>query len=80
MVDLFREELRNPTTGEAISMIPNDFAIERTEHSGNEGTVTVIMRFRGAQVTDVKRYTYYLWRRDDVWSIVDYSVINLGAE
>jgi hypothetical protein len=80
MVDLFRAELQNPTTVEAISLIPNDFTIERTEHSGNEGTVTVIMRFRGSQVTDVKRYTYYLSRRDDVWGIVDYSVINLGAE
>jgi len=80
MVEQFRQELRSPTTAEAISLIPTDFTIERTQHSGNEGTVTVLKRFRGTHFTDVKRYTYYLQRRDNIWSIVDFSVINLGAE
>jgi len=80
MVEQFRQELRSPTTVEAISLIPTDFTIERTQHSGNEGTVTVLKRFRGVHFTDVKRYTYYLQRRDNIWSIVDFSVINLGAE
>jgi len=80
MVDQFRLELQSPATAEAISLVPTDFTIERTQHSGNDGTVIVTKMFRGPHFTDVKRYTYYLRRRDNVWSIVDYSVINLGAQ
>jgi len=80
MVEQFRQELRSPMTNEAISLVPTDFIIERTQHTGNEGTVTVLKRFRGAHFTEVKRYTYYLQRRDNIWSIVDFSVVNLGAE
>ncbi|MCL2193393.1 MAG: hypothetical protein FWB78_08365 [Treponema sp.] len=80
MVQQFRQELKSPTTIEAISLIPSDFTIERTEHRGNEGTVTVLKRFQGIHFTEVKRYTYYLQRRDNIWSIVDFTVINLGAE
>jgi len=80
MVEQFRRELQSPTTGEAISLIPTDFAIERTQHTGSEGAVTVLKRFAGLHFTEVKRYTYYLQRRDGIWSIVDFSVVNLGAE
>jgi len=80
MVEQFRQELQSPTTIEEIALIPTDFTIERTQHSGNEGTVTVLKRFQGAHFTSIKRYTYYLQRRDNIWAIVDFSVINLGAE
>jgi len=80
MVEQLRQELRRPATTEAISLIPTDFTIERTQHTNNEGTVTVLKRFSGPHFTEIKRYTYYLQRRDNVWSIVDISVINLGAE
>ena len=80
MVEQFRRELRSPTTAEAISLVPTAFTIERTQHTGDEGTVTVLKRFAGAHFTELKRYTYFLHRRDGVWSIVDFSVVNLGAE
>ena len=80
MVELFRQELKSPTTVEGISLVPSYFAIERTQHTGHEGTVTVLKRFRGPHVTEIKRYTYFLRRRDNVWSIVDLSVVNLGTE
>jgi len=80
MVEQFRQELQSPTTAEAISLIPTDFLIERTQHTGNEGTVTVRKWFRGIHFTEVKRYTYHLQRRDNIWTIVDFSVVNLGAE
>jgi hypothetical protein len=80
MVDQLRQELRSPATAEAIALVPTDFVIERTQHSGGEGTVTVRKRFAGPHFTEIRRYTYYMQRRDDVWTIVDVSVVNLGAE
>jgi len=80
MVVQFRQELKSPVTAEGIALVPNDFVIERTQHTGNAGTVTVRKWFVGQHFTEVKLYTYYLQRRDNIWSIVDFSVINLGAE
>jgi len=79
MVEQLRRQLRE-TTIEAISLVPTEFTIERTQHTATEGTVTVLKRFAGAHFTEIKRYTYYLQRRDNIWSIVDISVVNLGAE
>jgi hypothetical protein len=45
-----------------------------------EGTVTVLEKFRVGNYTERKRYTYYLRRKDDIWTVVDYSVVNLGTE
>ena len=80
MVEQFRRELRSPATTEGIALVPTDFTIERTQHSNNDGTVTVRKWFRGIHFTEVRRYTYYLNRRDGVWSIVGFSVVNLEAE
>jgi hypothetical protein len=61
-------------------MIPSDYTIERTTYTADEGTVTVLEKFRTASFTEQKRYTYYLRLRDGIWTITDYSVVNLGSE
>jgi hypothetical protein len=78
MAEAYREEVRSG--GEDIAVIPTEYAVERTEYGALEGTVTVLEKFRAVNFTERKRYTYYLRRRDDVWTIVDYSVVNLGTE
>jgi hypothetical protein len=80
MIDLYSRELRNNTTDGTISVIPTEYAIEQTQYSNSEGTVTVLQRFKTGNFTEIKRYIYQLQRKDDIWSIVDYSVINLGTE
>jgi len=80
MADQFRQQLRSPTTTEGIALVPIDYAIQRTQHSGDSGQVVVRMYFRGIHFTEIKDYTYYLQRRDDVWTIVDLSVVNVGAQ
>jgi hypothetical protein len=42
--------------------------------------VVVLEKFRTGTYVERKRYTYYLHRRDDVWTISDYTVQNLGTE
>ena len=80
MVDRFRLELQNSQVDGSISTIPIYFRIERTEYNADEGTVIVLQNFRAGTYTERKRYTYYLNRRDGIWSIVDYVVVNLGTE
>jgi hypothetical protein len=80
MISRYRQDLQNSVIDGDISLIPMDFTIERTVHNGRTGTVTVLEYFRVGTYTEKKRYTWYLEKRDDIWTIVDYSVVNLGTE
>jgi hypothetical protein len=79
MIARYRTELESAVIDGDISTIPTRFTIERTNYNSFEGTVTVLEEFRTANYTERKRYTYYLNRRDDIWTVVDYSVVNLGT-
>jgi len=80
MIARYRQDLQNSVIDGDISLIPMDFTIERTVYNTQSGTVTVLQRFRVGNYTEIKRYTWYLERRDDIWTIVNYSVVNLGTE
>jgi hypothetical protein len=80
MLEQYRQELRNVVADGSIALIPTDFTIERTQYNSAEGSVTVLEKFRNANYTELKRYTYYLRLKDNIWTIVNYSVINLGTE
>jgi len=79
MVEQFRHELENSET-DGISLIPSEFIIERTQYNSSEGSVSVLQKFQNPYYTELKRYTYILRLKDSIWTIVDYSVINLGTE
>jgi hypothetical protein len=80
MVEQFRQELRNSELDGSISVIPSEFKIERTQYNNSEGSVIVTEKFKNSYFTEIKRYTYYLNIRDNIWTITDYSVVNLGTE
>jgi len=80
MITRFRQDLQADTVGETISLVPIDFVIERTAFTAREGTVTALQFYRLGTFTERKRFTWHLERRDDIWMIVDYSVMNLGVE
>jgi len=80
MLDRYRSDLRASIADGDISTIPVDFVIERTSYGAEEGTVVVAEKFRYDRLVERKRYTYYLRRRDEVWTVYDYSVVNLGTE
>jgi hypothetical protein len=80
MLARYRQELQGAKIDGDISAIPYEFTIERTTYNADEGTVTVLEKFKTGDYTERKRYTYYLSRVDDIWTIVDYVVINLGTE
>ncbi|MDR0290457.1 MAG: hypothetical protein LBI06_05940 [Treponema sp.] len=80
MIEQFRVELQNPVTDGSISVIPTSFEIQRTQYNSVEGSVTVLKRFSFPNFTELKRYTYFVRLKDNIWTIVDYSVVNLGTE
>ncbi|GHU92554.1 hypothetical protein FACS189479_01880 [Spirochaetia bacterium] len=80
MVERYRTELENAVIDGDISAIPSEFTIERTVYNASEGSVIVLEKFRTGSYTERKRYTYTLRRKDDVWTIADYVVVNLGTE
>ncbi len=80
VLEAYRDELWNSRTPEGISLIPINYQIQRTSYSPNLGTVTVEQRYDQGEFTEIKRFTYELERRDGIWYIVRYQVINLGTE
>jgi len=80
MLELYRSDLKNAIVDGDIATIPIEFAVERTNYGAEEGTVTVLEKFRYGTLVERKRYTYYVRRKDGIWVVVDYSVINLGTE
>jgi hypothetical protein len=80
MVKEYRKNLQNSVIDGDINVIPTSFQIEKTEYNNNEGTVIVLARFRYSNFTELRRYTYYLERKDNIWKIVNYTVRGLGTE
>jgi hypothetical protein len=80
MVARYRRELMAAVTDGDIATIPMEFTIEQTTYTAEEGTVSVLEKFKTGNYIERKRYTYHLRQKDDVWTIVDYTVLNLGTE
>ncbi len=80
MLNRYRLDLQNAAIDGDFSTIPLEFTIERTSYGREEGTVTVLEKFQTGTYIEAKRYTYHLRKRDDIWTIVDYTVFNLGTE
>ena len=80
MLENYKMDLRQERINRDIVAIPNSFEIERTTYTKNEGTVTVIEKFKYDTFTEKKKYIYKLRQRDGIWRIYNYSVENLGTE
>jgi hypothetical protein len=80
MLARYRADLEAEVIDGDISSIPMEFTIERTTYGAEEGTVTVLEKFKIGNYIERKRYTYYLRKKDDIWTTIDYTVLNLGTE
>ncbi len=80
MLARFRDELESNVVDKDIVVQPYYFEILETKYSPYKGTVRVLEKFQDHQLRLVKEYTYLLERRDGVWYIVGYTVLNKGAE
>ena len=76
----YREALASETTTDDFLLIPTTYQITKTSYTPNEATVLVVEKFAYSDFTEVKQYTYYLRRRDTIWTLYNYEVQNLGTE
>lgn len=80
MIEEFKQDLRKQVIDTDIVVVPKDFQIIRTSYTPDYGQVEVRETFQNTGYVEVKKYIYYLERRDDIWEIYNYDVINLGTE
>ncbi len=76
----YRDSLRSETTSDEFLIIPSNFDVVKTSYTKVEATVVVIEKFAYTDYTEVKQYTYYLRRRDRIWTLYNYEVQNLRTE
>jgi hypothetical protein len=76
----YKQQLQSETVDVDILVIPSEYEIIQTRYTPLEAEVTVIEKFQYRDYVEVKRYTYFLERRDSIWVVTDYEIVNLGTE
>jgi len=79
MVNTYKQSLQSAVVDGDIVVIPTSFDILKTQYNNDEGTVVVLQRYRFPNFTELREYTYYLEKEDNLWSIVNYSVQKMGT-
>lgn len=80
MLARYREDLmRNLVDGD-ISTIPIQYTIINTRYSPIEGEIKVHEQFRDGTYISLKEYTYTVKKRDNIWLVTGYTVMNLGVQ
>ncbi len=79
-IQAYRRRLMEGTVDEDITAVPFRFDILRTTYDRRTATVVADLRFRADGFVEIRRYTYHLQKRDDVWEIVRYNVSIAGTE
>jgi hypothetical protein len=79
-LDGFRRQLKSQVVDTDIVLIPTEFEVLQTSYTPFEATVLVSEKFRQHDYTEIKRFTYYLSRKDRIWLITRYETMNLGTE
>ncbi len=79
MIEEYKNELKNKRVDNDILLMPSSFEILKTSYTQNEATVVVNEEFIFPDYTEFKKYTFYLHRFGNIWSIYNYEVRNLGT-
>lgn len=80
MLESYRAELMASTVDNDIVVVPSSFEIVETRYRPAAGTVVAMLRFAYDGFSLLKQYTYELEKRNDIWYIVSYTVLNKGSE
>ncbi len=79
-IQRFRNQLMQGAVDEDIAAVPQRYDILRTTYERQSGRVIADLRFVAEGFTEIRRYTYHLQKRDDIWEIVRYDVNIAGTE
>lgn len=77
---VYRERLTDDGNSDEFILLPNSFTIQKTSYTPTEASVIVIEKFAYTGYTEVKQFTYFLRRRDRIWTIFNYEVQNVRTE
>lgn len=80
MLASYKADLMANMVDADIVVIPSSYQIIETRYGQSYGTVAVMEKFDYDGFKMVKEYRYELERRDDIWYIVAYTVMNKGTE
>ena len=80
MIESFKADLMQSRIENDIIAVPEKFQIEKTTYTPTEGSVIVTEWFKYPNYSEKKSYTYKVRQREGIWTIYDYSVVNLGTE
>ncbi len=80
MLASYKADLMANMVDSDIVVIPSSYQIIETRYGQSYGTVAVMEKFDYDGFRMVKEYRYELERRDDIWYIVAYTVMNKGTE
>ena len=80
MVNDFVDGLKTEKMHDDIIMVPNEYRIIKTSYTEFNAQVEVLQKFSYPDFTEIKQYTYHLYRKDGIWYISNYQVKNLGTE
>ncbi len=69
--------LENQAGDEQILYVPDNFVIEKTTYNTTNAEVEVMEYFELLNdYTEIKKYTYYLVKKENFWMITRYKVVN----
>lgn len=80
MLQEFKQAMILGDTERGIIDIPYTYEVINTSYTPKEAVVMVNANFRHPDYMEKKKYTYYLHKRDGIWVIYNYEVMNLGNE
>jgi hypothetical protein len=80
MLERYRADMQTNVVDNDIVVQPYYFEVLDTRYTPSRGFVRVLEKFQSQQLRMIKEYTYELERRDGVWYVVAYSVLNKGTE
>lgn len=81
-LDEYKTKLFDGNEGSTIAMRPDEYEIIKTQIQNNKrlATVEVLQKYRSKMFTELKYFTYRLQKQDQIWYVIDYTVINKGTE
>jgi hypothetical protein len=80
LLEEYKDELKSKRVDNDILLTPSSYEVIKTSYTSNEATVVVNEEFVFPEYTELKKYTYYLHRSGNIWSIYNYDVINRGTK
>lgn len=73
----YRQWLINGAKDKDLLLVPTRYEIAKTSYTENNAVVVVYQEFDNGRFIDRKQYSYYLRKMDNIWTIYDYSIVNM---